>query len=277
MSVSNQFEDENVDLSRLEDEMMTFLLVEAITQRKAEIYENVVFEGKKRYYIEDLSQRDYRLENTTPYQISIAGHAISATAWGKMLCETVNFLLEQNPLTDEQLLAFRTEWTKSVIFSVVKKTNFKLINNGLYLNCNHTALHSCWLLQDILNLFSVDVASTTLLIHRPCSAEPANVRDYIEKRFKNGMLEYLVINQQLSEENAHVIINIISTQLNAILATISRSYTNFFLFDDSSVLHNYAKNVREKIAQTSNINADAKELLNLALDYLLKYFKHSTY
>ena len=44
-------------------------------------FDNIFFEGKRRYYIEDLTQRDYSLENTTPYTIEILGNVIEEHAW----------------------------------------------------------------------------------------------------------------------------------------------------------------------------------------------------
>lgn len=268
-------DDNSEDL--LADMFSELLLLELIQKKKAEIYENVVFEGKKRYYIEDLSKRDYQLENTTPYQLSINNKIIVATSWGKMLCDMVNYLLEINPLEKEVLLDFRTSWTKSCMFAALPKTNHKLISNGLYLNCNHTALHSCWLLQDLLGLFGIKVDDVTLLIHRPCSAEPANVKQYIEDRFRKGMVEYLQVEQHLSEQDAKGIVLVIARYLNPTLTTISKSYTNFFLFDDANTLYNYVKKVRDKLNNSPNFKVEAKKLFNLSLDYLLKYFKCSTY
>lgn len=277
MSTYDEFEDGSESLALLEEEMLKYLLIEAVNAKKAEIYENVVFEGKRRYYVEDLSIRDYQLENTTPYQLSIKDKIMIATSWGQMLCDMVNYLLEIYPLEKETLLDFRSTWTKSAMFAALPKTNHKILSNGLYLNCNHTALHSCWLLQDLLALFSVNISDVTLLIHRPCSAEPSNVKKYIEDRFKKGMVEYLQVDQGLSEQDANAIVTVIARYLNPTLGTISRSYTNFFLFDDAATLYNYVKKVRDKINQSPTFKLEAKKLFNLALDYLVKYFKCSTY
>lgn len=67
---------EDVETTTFEEEMQKQLLIEALSQQKAEVFENVVFEGNKRYYIEDLTKRDYILENTTPYQNRIEGVCI---------------------------------------------------------------------------------------------------------------------------------------------------------------------------------------------------------
>ena len=277
MNIDEMNDIETSSESKLADMFSEFLLLELIQNKKAEIYENVVFEGKKRYYIEDLTKRDYNLENTTPYQLSVYDRIIVATSWGKLLTDTVNYLCELNDYDNETLLHFRTEWTKAEIFVTVSKTNHRQLANGLYLNCNHTALHSCWLLQDLLKLFSVELSGVTLLIHRPCSAEPENIKQYIEKRFKKGMIEYLITEHQASEQTANTIVTAIAKYLNPMLATISRSYNNFFLFDDEATLYNYVKKVRDKVNGAPNLKFEGKKLLNVSLDYLVKYFKCSTY
>ena len=47
--------------SELEDLVAQELLIELVNSKKAEVFENVVFQGKRRYYIEDLTERDYLL------------------------------------------------------------------------------------------------------------------------------------------------------------------------------------------------------------------------
>lgn len=188
--------------STFEELMSQALLIELLNQKKAEVFENVVFSGKRRYYIEDLTERDYALENTTPYQIEILGNVIEENSWGLLLCKVSNLLLGLYPEYIEAITSFRCQWTKSVIFSTEQKTNYKPIDYNLFLNCNHTALHSCWLLQDILDYFQIDKAGVRFLIHRPCSAEPEKVKGYIEKRFKNGFLDFICSKYNKSKENA---------------------------------------------------------------------------
>lgn len=84
-------------LNALEEMATQALLIELYNSKKAEVFENVVFEGKRRYYIEDLTQRDYSLENTTPYQLEIHGHVIDEHAWGAMLCKVSDLLLNLYP------------------------------------------------------------------------------------------------------------------------------------------------------------------------------------
>ena len=263
------YDDNNSLLENLASELF---LIELVNKNRAEVFENVVFEGKKRYYIEDLSKRDYSLENTTPYQLDINGAIIEEHAWGNLLCKAVKCLIECYPKQKEALLSFRCNWTKSPMFTEEEKTNHKLLDDNLYLNCNHTALHSCWLLQDLLDFFDVNKSSVVLLIHRPPSAEPKATKEYIEKRFKKGFVDWLNLICKKNDEEIEWRTQKITTVLNPILGTVSKGYNNFYLFDEYAYAYNYAKKVKDKI-KNSIWNNETKLKLNESLDLLLKYYK----
>jgi len=263
----------NNNLEDIEEKTTKDLLIEAINSKRAEVFENVVFDGKRRYYIEDLTERDYTLENTTPYQIDILNNVIEESSWGIMLCKVAELLLSTFPQNLDTITTFSCKWTKAAMFLNQYKINHKLIRDNLYINCNHTALHSCWFLQDILDYFNIDKASVILLIHRPCSAEPKRVTRYIETRFKRGFIDFLVVQYQQSEDYANKVISNIERYLNPILISISRSYTNIFLFDDNATLTNYIKTIREKISASVHYDEKSRKILNKYLNYLLAYYK----
>lgn len=260
-------------LEELEKLASETLLVDLLNKKKAEVFENVVFSGKKRYYIEDLTERDYSLENTTPYQIEILDNPIEAHSWGAMLCQIANLLLKLFPDYLSNIMEFKCGWSKAAMFSKETKTNYKSINYGLYMNCNHTALHACWVIQDLLDFFKIDKSTVKFLIHRPCSAEPAHVKEYIEKRFKRGFIEYLMIYYKRTEEQANKIITVIEKYLNPMLTKISKSYTNWFLFDDNATMVNYVKKIKEQITFSIKFDEKARKILNKSLDLLWKYYK----
>jgi hypothetical protein len=267
---------DNVDEQQaaLEELVAQTLLVELFNAKKAEVFENVVFEGKRRYYIEDLTERDYSLENTTPYQLDILGHAIEEHSWGNLLCKTAELLLKLFPEYQvKKILDFQCQWSKAKMFSLEQRTNFKPIAGGLYVNCNHTALHACWFLQDLLDFFGIDKSSVSFLIHRPSSAEPQKVKDYVEKRFKRNFAVFIKMRYDKSDEYTEKVISRIEKYLNPMLVKISKSYTNFFLFDDLSILANYTKKVRELINGNYKYDEKTKKILNKYLDYLVKFYK----
>lgn len=262
---------DNQDL--LEDLIAESMLIELFNEKKAEVFENVVFEGKKRYYVEDLTEKDYNLENTTPYQLNMLGHFIEEHAWGRMLCRTAQLLLELYPEYTNKILDFRCTWTKMQMFSNEKRTNFKQIADNLYINCNHTALHSCWFLQELLDFFNIDKANMHFLIHRPSSAEPKHIQSYVEQRFKRNFAEFVKIKYNKTEEYTDTMLARIEKYLNPTLAKISKSYPNLFLFDDYATAYNYIKKLSEKLSINLSLPAKAKTVLNKYLDYLIEFYK----
>ena len=112
-----------------------------------------------------------------------------------------------------------------------------------------------------------------MLIHRPCSAEPPKVKEYIEKRFKRGLIEYLMTHHKRTEEQANKVIFVLEKYLNPMLIKISKSYTNLFLFDDNATMANYIKKIRKQIANSIRFDEKAKSVLNKYLDLLVQYYK----
>lgn len=264
---------DNGVLSKFEEEMQQKLLINLINEKKAEVFENVVFQGKKRYYLEDLSERDYRLECTTPYQIEIDDTIIQEGSWGMLLQKISTFLLEKYPEKFNEILTFKCQWSKQLMFSVGKKTNYRQVCDGLYVNCNHTALHACWFLQDLLDFFGVDKTKVTFLIHRPSGAEPQKVKDHIQKRFKMNFKEFIINNYGKDKEYADKVVNIFDNYLNKVLASVSKSYVSFYLFDDNAIAYNYIKKVSDIIERNVNFDDKKKKVLKKYLKYVYAFYK----
>ena len=161
----------------------------------------IVFEGKKRYYVEDLAKRDFTLENTTPHLLKIDDYDFVENAWVEMVRNLTAYLILKYPNKKSKISNFKTEWSKSNIFSTTPRTNFKQLDENLYVNCNHTALHSCWLIQDLLDFFEVDKSKIYFLIHRTPYAEPDDARKYFISKFKEEFALYLSMSQNKSKEN----------------------------------------------------------------------------
>lgn len=237
----------------------------------SDILTNVRFNGMKRYYVEDLTQKDYLLENTVPYKITVLGETIEEHSWGNLLCEVVKLLLVRAPKSVEKMLEFRVSWTKKPMFSIDKRTNHKPVQAGLYLNCNHTALHSCWLLGEILDYFQIDKSEVVFLIHRAPSAEPKAAREYFENQVKADLQRYLEDERKITKDEAEKIISCIENELNPMLAKESKGYNNFFLFDEYAYAYNYAKAVSKKVTESLSIK-DRTPLIE-CLEVLIGFYK----
>ena len=62
---------------------------------KSNTHESLILKGTKRYYFESLANRDYTLENTTPYMVTVFDKVIEEHSWGKMLVKVVDLMLER--------------------------------------------------------------------------------------------------------------------------------------------------------------------------------------
>jgi len=232
----------------------------------------LIFEEGTRYYIENLQVRSYSLENTTPYKINILENVIIDSSWSGLLCRVTTLLLSLFPEKKEDVYSFKCGWTRSLIFSRSIKTHFKPLGKDLYLNCNHTAVHSCWLLQDLLDFFDIDKSKVLFLIHRPCGAEKEELKQYFKSIFVRGFVYFLVNDKGKDLDRARKIVNVINKHLNPILRGISKSYTDLFLLNNNLTVLGYSKKVKEKLLTIPKYSNDNKKILCRYLDYLVIYY-----
>lgn len=256
--------------------------LESVAPEKSELqqlYEkyNVTLHRKKRIYKVNLDTRDFALFNSTPYLLTYNDFASQHHSWGNLLLDFVNYLEYNDPKKAEYLLGFNTDWSKQDIFSDRKKTNYKKLLNGLYLNCNHTALHSCWLLQDIIGLYDIDTNDVNLYIHRGNDCEPKELIEKIQNEVKLDFKKFLIDKHNKSEINAQKIISNIDIAMNPKLKELSSTYTNFFMFDDYVMLYNYSIKFESKIDENLRIPQKNKMIFKRYLSYLKEYYKLNGY
>ena len=90
-----------------------------------------------------------------------------------------------------------------------------------------------------------------------------------------AMIPGFLITDQDSKvtEYANKVLDKIDKYLNPRLVKISKSYTSFFLFDDTTTFSNYAKKVKEIINQEFYMNEKALKALNKYMKYLTEFYK----
>ena len=89
-------------------------------------------ENEIRVELEEIqSERDYALENCTPYQVKVGSSILEDGSWGDLLCKLVECLLDMKPEKREHIEDFRTPWTKTAMFATSRKTNYKQIDESL--------------------------------------------------------------------------------------------------------------------------------------------------
>ena len=238
---------------------------------------DIIIEGTNRYYLEDLTKRDYSLEKTTPYLLKIKQnnntyYDIKESNWSSLLKNLCIYLLNTYPTKQDIIYSFKAKWTSQVIFSKEKKVNFKPLKDHIYLNCNHTSLHLCWLIQDILTFFEINLSDVILYIHRPSSMEPIEVKKYFLEKNTNQFTLYLKEHENKNEQQCIKILDNINKYLNKLLNKISKSYDNLLLFDSLKSAKIYLYDLTTYI--NKNIYRDSdKIILKRYCKYLLNYYR----
>lgn len=234
----------------------------------------VIIENNKRYYIEDLSVRDFTLECTTPYLLKIDDVEIKETTWVELLRSLSFYLYEHNKGNVSRFLNFKCNRSKAEMFSNSKKgVNFKKVVDNLYVNCNHTALHACWFLQDMLKFFNIDLKKVMFVIHRTPYSEPDLVRKFFIDKFEKDFGFFLETSYNKDSITQLKIIKNIVNYLNPILNGISKSYDDFRLFDDFLTFSNYKEYVVKEINNLEKLQDKVKKSLLRYCRYLTEYYR----
>lgn len=233
----------------------------------------LILEGSKRLYIENLAERDYALEGTTPKRFEIDGLVFEETSWGELVRSLVFYLFDKFPEKKETAFDFTTTWSKQKIITPEKQTNAKMIDKNIWVNCNHTALHSCWLIQDFLAFFNYNPTNVVLIINRPPAIEPNEVCIFFRRKTINDFSMYLANVHNKNEDSITKIVANVQKYLNPILGTLSKNYNDFFLFDNHAYAYSYAHKVREKINKDGLYNEKARAALSRYLTYLVDFYK----
>lgn len=236
----------------------------------------LVYDKHRRYYVENLTKRDFSLENTTPYQIFLCDTVIKERSWGILLKKVTLLLLDKYPAIQSALPSFRCKWSKQEMFSFIKKTNFIALKEDMFINVNHTALHSCWLLQDLLEFCKINVEKVKFLIHRPPGSEQQEIKELIRASFIKGLAEYIIDDLRKNEEYANKIVFLVDKYINPLIKSISKSYNDLFLFDSYLIMLNYTKKLKEKILKSS-YSDKAKRAFNSCIEILVSYYKKEKY
>lgn len=172
---------------------------------------HVLSDGLQRRYIINTNERRYDLEYATPIELHICVnrewenpndesilittnpkyHVFMSRSWVQLLRTLATYLQDKAPKTIDELVDYRTEWSKAPIFSRTKTIdNMVEISEGLYFSVNYTAVHSTWIIGDLLNFYGVGFG--VLVIHKTPKYEPKEITDEIDSLRRKEFKEYLM-------------------------------------------------------------------------------------
>ena len=248
---------------------------------------NIYSDGLERRYLINVHERRYDMEHTTPFELQIlvpqvwensdplttinpCCKSFESRSWVQLIKDVVLYLQEKNPKSEEDLISFKTDWSKATIFSRSKSIdNMVEINPDLYVSVNYTATHSLWFIGDILSFYGISIGC--LLIHRPPLAETEEVRTEIKELRINQFREFLLKEKNLSEEKTEKVIKAFGP-FNKLLNKIATSYDDLFLFDNTIVFSSYKSKLLASIPRYTTWSEGQIATANKYLDYLTSFY-----
>ena len=236
----------------------------------------IIYFGNQHYYNEDLSRRDYNLENCTPVYFRIGNDEFAETGWINLLPKVANYLIEEYDISKESLMNFKLEWSKAQVFIEKKKVNCIELTNGLHMNCNHTSLHSCWVLQDLMKFCGIHSLSCKLIIKRNPCAEHDEVKEYYKEKHKNEFRSYVLyhLNKDLKYYDS-CIKALDSTEKS--FKKLFPTFESLYYFDSYTYYASYVNKYiyhLEQVLRLENKKLDQyKKVFKVYSDFLRKEYK----
>lgn len=184
-----------------------------------------------------------------------------------MLVKLFKYLQEKHPKTKDELLEYRTDWTRAAIFRTEKTTtNSVLVDENLWMSHNFTGSHYVWIIQDLLKFFYPNLDNYTFTIRVPSLNEPEEIKQY----FKNDIIEKFKAFLREKGKNVNSISTIIKNieKVNAILQEMNIATNDFFLIDDLVIFKCTKARVFEYLRKRQMMNDDQIGIANHSLNYL---------
>lgn len=236
----------------------------------------IIYVGNKHYYKMDLSTHAFDLENSTPLYLKIEGYELYENAWTNLVYEVVKYIVEEFEYSQEELLKYELEWSKAKLFTINPKANYKRLLNGLYVNCNHTALHSCWVIQDFIKFSGIALFDCMLIVQKKACSEIEEVKKYYKQKHKDEFKSYVLYSLEKDLKYYEQCIKL----LDATEVSFKKEYPTFesvYYFEEYVIYNNYKITYVNYLKNKTNINSNTvnaiTKSLNIYGDFLKKYYK----
>ena len=242
-------------------------------------------DGFARQYVSHVKERKYDFENATPKKlvilvpeewknpssssVNLVICTFEASSWVRLIEVLFNYLQDKAPKSKEELLAFRTDWSKAAIFAENKAIDNMIQVGDIFISVNYTATHSVWFIGDLLTFYGVKTGY--IFVHRAPIAEPKEIVDLTIGKRKQGFKQYLMLKCGKTLENADKIISAFDNSFNKILQKMSSSYYNFFLLDSTAYVSNLKSKMLIDISKYVVWTDSKKEVARKYLDYYSNY------
>lgn len=234
---------------------------------------NILFKNFKRFYKVDLSVHGFDFERTTPEFLYFDDFYCDEHSWVRTLELLARYLVKKHSSSFKSLYNFRGSWSDALLFREDKAINHREVVPGLYVNCNHTAVHSIWFIGELLKYFGVQPKRATLIIHRPPDSEPEHLQTVFIDAYKTGFRTFLIEKEGKTPENADKILSNIAF-MNRYVPEIIKSLKSWFLIcDTTSFSRLKAAYIPHMLGHHSNLPRKAFALFEKYINLMSAYLK----
>ena len=234
---------------------------------------NLTFVNGDRVYIIDLKTNDFLFENTTPFYFKYDNDEIYCSSWKNLLPKVFSILNNKFPKTEATLLEIKNDWGKQDVFSKIKLSNYVSVTPNIYMNCNHTSLHSFKTLQLLLNEYKINFEECVFVIKRQPCAEPKEVKEFYLNETKNKFKFYLKYVKNLSDSSVEIVLKNIDIINKNHLQKLSKGYSDFYLIQNPQIFLNYMYKIVEDINKTIKYPQNAKSAIIRQLNFLYDFVR----
>lgn len=231
----------------------------------------IVTNGIKRFYVINLSDRVFSLENCVPIQLVVNSDiSFEENSWTNLLVKVAQYLQEKYRINHQELYNFRPIWSDKPVFTYDQRIdNCKLVESDLYISHNYSNSHIMWLIYDLFVFYEVDCAQSHIYINRFPDAEPKEVKTAVETYIRERFETYLEKDEQISSKLVQKILNSFNT-FNKIVSKTNSSFKNCYLIQDTIKLQRYIDLLRKE--SKKYFNSEQIVLLEKYVGYYRKFF-----
>ena len=235
----------------------------------------IVYVDGERYYSFPLSEKRFDLESTRPFFVRIDQKILEAHTWGTLIVMVFDYVIAKGNYSNEWLLSFNTEWSKSSIISDIKqsRTYFDL-KNGLFVNTNHTALHCCWIIQDFLKYCSYNLSEISIIIKRTGVSEKNEVRDYFIKKNIDGFNKYLI--ESFPEEKRKKCLrcaSFVKAVDEKFTQKAFKSNYSIYLIDNVQAMYKFKEDYLNYLKTKTTVKKEQLDIITEGLNLYYEYIK----
>lgn len=234
---------------------------------------NVVFIDEERYFVIDLSKRDYTVDFTTPFFMETTGYSSFQEKWPYLLVDIADYLIKKHQdINIDKILHFIPIWLGFNAFNKEADKGYVYVCKNIYVYSNLSDTKCLMLIQDLLLLFKEDPLKWKLLIYRPPCLLPEELKKEMKSDRVTSFRYYLGTLMHYDDKKVDTIVKNIDV-INRYTPNISKIYSDIYLFNSAYSFYINRKKLINYLFKNVIFDTKNRELVKTYLNFLEGFYK----